>query len=294
MMIWGEVFALASALSWALAVIFLRRSGERLPAFDLNLIKNLVGFALMIPTILLFNGVTLPDYSLADVLLVFISGLVGIAVADTWYLHALKLMGASRMGIVANLFSPFVILLSSVFLAEHMGVFQWLGFVLVMAGVLLVTWRVQRAERPAADVRKGAVIGVASILAMAIGVVMIKSILETRPFLWTVELRLLGGVAGMFVYVGVKHRWHGIIINIRQPQPWGEILLASFLAAYLSLILWLAGYKLIEASVASVLNQTNGTFIVFLAWLMLGEKISRRKFAGVLLTLGGVTAMLSL
>jgi drug/metabolite transporter (DMT)-like permease len=71
-------------------------------------------------------------------------------------------------------------------------------------------------------------------------------------------------------------------------------LLASFLAAYLSLILWLAGYKLIEASVASVLNQTNGTFIVFLAWLMLGEKISRRKFAGVVLTLGGVTAMLSL
>lgn len=293
-MIWGEVFALASALSWALAVILLRRSGERLPAFELNLIKNLVGFALMIPTILLFNGVTLPDYSLADVLLVFSSGLVGIAVADTWYLHALKLMGASRMGIVANLFSPFVILLSSVFLAEHMGVFQWIGFVLVMAGVLLVTWRVQRAERPAADVRKGAVIGVASILAMAIGVVMIKSILETRPFLWTVELRLLGGAVGMFVYLGIKRRWSGIIANIRQPQPWGEILLASFLAAYLSLILWLAGYKLIEASVASVLNQTNGTFIVFLAWLMLGEKISRRKFAGVVLTLGGVTAMLSL
>jgi len=293
-MSWGEGFSLASALSWALAVILLRRSGERLPAFELNLIKNLIGFAMMIPTILLFDGLALPAYSGADVLMVFLSGLIGIAMADTWYLHALKLMGASRMGIVANLYSPFVILLSSVFLAEHMGYFQWVGFALVMAGVLLVTWRVHKAERQVADVKKGVLIGVASILAMALGVVMIKGILETRPFLWTVELRLLGGVVGMFAYVRVKRSWQSVVNNIRQPQPWGVIVLASILAAYLSLLLWLAGYRLIEASVASVLNQTNGSFIVFLAWLMLGEKLSLRKIAGVGLTLGGVVIMLSL
>jgi len=57
------------------------------------------------------------------------------------------------------------------------------------------------------------------------------------------------------------------------------------------LLLWLAGYKLIDASVASVLNETNGAFIILLAWLMLGEKISRRKLAGISLTLGGVLIM---
>jgi hypothetical protein len=34
---WGEVFALSSSLVWALAVILFRRSGETLPAFELNL-----------------------------------------------------------------------------------------------------------------------------------------------------------------------------------------------------------------------------------------------------------------
>ena len=70
------------------------------------------------------------------------------------------------------------------------------------------------------------------------------------------------------------------------------ISLASFFGAYLALILWLAGYKLIDASVASVLNETNVAFIVFLAWLMLGEQINRRKLAGLALTIGGVVIMM--
>ncbi|MFV1998562.1 MAG: EamA family transporter [Acidiferrobacterales bacterium] len=51
---------------------------------------------------------------------------------------------------------------------------------------------------------------------------------------------------------------------------------------------------MIDASVASVLNETNGAFIVLLAWLMLGEKMSRRKLAGISLTLGGVVVMMSM
>ena len=116
---WGEFFALSSALTWALAVILLRRSGETLPAFELNLFKNCFGLTLMIPTILLVDGWVLPDYTAMELLLVFVSGLFGIAVADTWYLNALNIMGASRTGIVSSLFSPFVIFLSVIFLGER-------------------------------------------------------------------------------------------------------------------------------------------------------------------------------
>jgi len=288
---WGEFFALSSALCWALAVILLRRSGETLPAFELNLFKNCFGLVLMVPTVLVFFGLKLPDYTVSELLIVFASGLIGIALADTWYLQALNLMGASRTGIVASLFAPFVILLSTVFLGERMVAWQWAGFFLVVAGVLLVTWRVNRSSVDGDDLRKGAVLGIGAMLMMAIGIVMVKEILESRPFLWTVELRLAGGVAGMMIFMLARGRWHTTMQSFRQPQPWGTIILASFLAAYLSLLLWLAGYKLIDASVASVLNETNGAFIILLAWLMLGEKISRRKLAGISLTLGGVLIM---
>jgi drug/metabolite transporter (DMT)-like permease len=90
----------------------------------------------------------------------------------------------------------------------------------------------------------------------------------------------------------VSGRWQSVKHNFSQPQPWGTVVFASFLGAYFALIMWLAGYKLIDASVASVLNETNVAFIVFLAWLMLGEKINRRKLFGLGLTLGGVIIMM--
>ncbi len=291
---WGEAFALASALGWAWAVILLRRSGETLPPFELNLFKNVLGFVLLIPTILIVDGLALPGYSLFDLMIVLTSGLLGIALADTWYLRALNLMGASRTGIVASLFSPFVILLSTVFLGERMVSWQWIGFSLVISGVLLVTWRVHRSEVDADDLRRGSLYGVGAMFMMAVGIVMVKEILETRPFLWTVELRMVGGITGMLVVMMFGGRWQRAKQSFTEPQPWGTVIGASFLAAYVALILWLAGYKLIDASVASALNETNGAFIVLLAWLMLGEKMSRRKLAGVSLTLAGVIVMVSM
>jgi len=290
---WGEFFALSSALVWALAVILFRRSGETLPAFELNLFKNVFGLVLLVPTILLVNGFMLPSYTSTELLLLFLSGLLGIAAADTWYLKALNVMGASRTGIVSSLFSPFVILLSAIFLGERLVSWQWLGFMLVMSGVLLVTWRSNRSVVETADVKKGVMYGVGAVFLMAAGVVMVKEILETRPFLWNVELRIVGGVSGMLIYMLVGRQWQSVKRNFSQPQPWGTVIVASFLGAYFALILWLAGYKLIDASVASVLNETNVAFIVFLAWLMLGEQINRRKLAGLGLTLAGVILLMS-
>jgi drug/metabolite transporter (DMT)-like permease len=290
---WGEFFALGSAMVWALAVILFRRSGETLPPFELNLFKNLVGLALLAPTIVLFEGLRLPDYSITELALVFVSGLLGIAVADTWYLRALNMMGASRTGIVSSLFSPFVILLSAVFLGERLGGWQWLGFLLVMSGVLLVTWRSNRVTVEPADVTRGVLYGAGAMFMMAAGVVMVKEILETRSFLWTVELRMVGGAAGMLLYILIYSRWQSVRHNFSQPQAWARVTFASFLGSYFALILWLLGYKLIDASVASVLNETNGSFIVFLAWLMLGEQINRRKVTGLCLTLGGVIIMMT-
>jgi drug/metabolite transporter (DMT)-like permease len=289
---WGELFALSSALVWAFAVILFRRSGETLPPFELNLFKNFVGLVLLVPTILLFEGFALPVYSLSEVTLLIVSGLLGIALADTWYFRALNMMGASRTGIVSSLFSPFVILLSAIFLGERLGPWQWLGFLFVMSGVLLVTWRSNRLLVDTADVKKGVIYGAGAVFMMAAGVVMVKEILETRSFLWSVELRMVGGGGGMLLYMLMNSQWQSVKRNFSQPQAWGRVTFASFLGSYFALILWLAGYKLIDASVASVLNETNVAFIVFLAWLMLGEQLNRRKLIGLCLTLGGVIIMM--
>ncbi len=287
----GEFFAVACAACWALAVVLFRRSGETLPAFELNLFKNLLSVALMVPTLLIFHGASLPGYSAGQWLIVVLSGIVGIAVADTWYLRALNLLGAGRTGVVAMMFSPFVIGLSILFLGEVLRGAQVAGFVLVLAGVALVTWRQGRREISSRAFGQGIALGIGSVFLMAIGIVMVKPILEEHEFLWTVGLRLAAGAAVMMLYVWLTRGVDVMMLHFRAEQPWPTIILASALGSYLSMILWLAGYKLTDASIVAVLNETAGVFIVVFAWLMLGEPMSRRKVAGMLLAFAGVSVI---
>ena len=289
---WGEFFALACAFCWALAIIQFRRVDNALPPFELNLFKNLVGFSLVLPTMLVFEGFELAAFSVQEIAVISLSGFLGIAVADTWYLRALSIMGAGRTGIVAGLLSPFVILLSVLFLGESLRGWQLGGFALVMGGILMVTWRQNRREIDAAHLRKGAFYGIGAVFFMAVGIVMVKEMLETRPFMMTAEIRLAGGTAGMLIYMVFRGRVKTVKQNFMKPLPWKLIISASILGSYISMMMWLAGYKLISASEASVLNETANAWIVLLAWLMLGESIGRRKVAGMLLTRAGGIIMI--
>jgi drug/metabolite transporter (DMT)-like permease len=289
---WGEFFALACAFTWALAVILFRRVGDALPPFELNLFKNVLGLGLILPTVAVIEGFQLSAFSLPEIGITLLSGYVGIAIADTWYLRALSSLGASRTGIVASLLSPFVILLSILFLGESLRGWQLAGFALVMGGILLVTWRQNRREIDASQLSKGAFYGVGAVFLMAVGVVMVKEILETRPFLWTAGIRLAGGVGGMLIYMAIRGRFESVKQQFMKPLPWKLIIAASILGAYVSMMMWLAGYKLIPASEASVLNETANAWIVLLAWLMLRESVGPRKLAGILMTSAGVIIML--
>jgi len=270
-----------------------RRSGETLPAFELNLFKNVLATALMVPTILLVDGISWPGYSSLEWLVVIVSGVVGIAVADTWYLRALNLMGASRTGVVASLYSPFVIIMSILFLGEALIWWQYFGFVLVLAGILLVTWRQNRRDVSLRAIRLGVAFGAGAVLMMATGIVLVKPILETESFMWTMGVRLAAGTVGMLLFLHATRGTARAMLHYRSSQPWMIIVIGSLLGSYLSMMLWLAGYKLTQASVASVLNETAAAFIVIFAWLFLGEDMNWRRLAGIAMTFSGVGLMVA-
>jgi drug/metabolite transporter (DMT)-like permease len=289
----GEFFSVACAACWAMAVVLFRRSGETLPAFELNLFKNVLATGLMVPTILLVDGISWPGYSPAEWGIVIVSGVVGIAVADTWYLRALNLMGASRTGVVASLYSPFVIVLSLLFLDEVLIWWQYFGFLLVLGGILLVTWRQNRRDVSLRAIRLGVAFGAGAVLMMAVGIVMVKPVLETQSFMWTMGVRLAAGTLGMLLFLRATAGFSRAMLHYRSAQPWTIIVIGSLLGSYLSMMLWLAGYKLTQASVASVLNETAASFIVLFAWLFLGEEMNWRRVAGIALTFSGVAMMVA-
>lgn len=308
----GEIFSLLSAMTWAVGVILYRQLVRGLPALTLNFNKNLLVLVMLVPLPFVLHGTASPWMPWSDALIAMASGFLGIAVADTLYFVALARLGAGRMGVIGNAYSPMVIVLSLLWLGERMGPWQVAGFMLVMAGVLVIAKRPSPAPvvvgepvpppdplpapEPATAGKElgyasAVLIGLGAIVLMSVAIVMVKPVLEAQMLGWVTLLRVLGALLGLIIIAALRGQLELLRARGRR-IGWKMLLLAAFFGQCLSMVLWLAGYKYAPASIAAVLNETASVFILLLAWWWLREPLGRRGIVGVALTLPGVALML--
>lgn len=287
----GELLSLLSAAAWAVGVILYRQLGATLPPLQLNLLKNLLVMGMVAIAVPLVHGFALPAFTAAQVAIAMASGVIGIAIADTLYFRALNQLGAGRMGVLGNFYSPAVIVLSVLFLDERLTLVQLVGFGLVSLGVFLVAERRPDDAGNGRDLLRGLAIGFIAILLMAVAIVMVKRTLEAQPLLWVTGLRMGGAVVGLLL-LGLLMRRGLPLLPPASTVPWRKLVAAAFVGQFLSMVFWLGGYKFTSASVAAILNESSSVFILLLAWAWLKEPLTRRALAGVALTIAGVACML--
>lgn len=283
----GESLSLFSALLWALAIIFFRKSGRRVHPLSLNMFKNLLAFGLFIPTVYVFGETLLRPAPAQIYLLLLVSGFIGIAIGDTLLFGSLNNLGAGLSAIVVCLYSPFIISLSLIFLKEKLTALQILGAIMIIGAVLIATIRREKRTERSTQLVKGVILGILASASMAIGVVIMKPILEASPLVWTTLVRLCGGIIGLaFVFLFYPQR-RTLIDSLTTTRSWTHTIVGSLIGAYAAMFVWLGGMKYTQASVASALNQTSTIFIFVFAALLLKERMNLRKTIGVVLAFAG-------
>ncbi|HVP12717.1 MAG TPA: DMT family transporter [Phycisphaerae bacterium] len=291
----GETCAVLTALTWAFALVFFKRSGDRVQPLALNLFKNTVGLALLFLTLLVLwiaghgeEDIMARRDAHHEIGILFLSGFIGIALADTIFFYALNLIGVGIVAIVDCLYSPLIILFSVLMLSEKLGRFQYIGAALVLCGVLVSSRLAPPRRRTRGQLILGITMGASSMAMMAFGIVLAKPVLEGYPLFWATTLRLLAGTLSLAVF-GLCLPERKVLFSVFRPsRVWKSCLPGSILGAYASLVFWIAGFKYIEASIAGILNQTSTMFAIILATLMLKEEFTRRKLLAVSLALAGV------
>ena len=283
----GEILALACAIIWATAVILFRKSGETVPPLGLNLFKNVLALVLFVPTSLVL-GVTLwPHAPANEYLLLSASGVIGIAISDTLFFKSLNLLGAELSAIVDCLYSPFIIGLSVLFIHESISGFQLFGVLLIVSAVLAISGIGDKKNIARHDLILGVVLGILAMASMAVGIVMIKPLLNRSPLLWVVEVRLLAGCVGLGLYLLIHPRGKKIISSVLSMRNWQYMLPGSFLGAYLAMVVWMGGMKYTQASIASALNQTSNVFVFILAAVFLREPVNFVRVLAIILAFSG-------
>ena len=283
----GPILALATAVSWAIAVVLFKKSGEHVHPIGLNLFKAVLAAVLLAPTIWLSTETFFRDVPLWEWALVFSSGVLGIGIADTFLFKSLNVIGAGRLAVVDCLYSPFVIALSILFLGERLSVWQFVGVVLIISAVLSITSERKMAPVNGVSIVKGVLLGALAIACTATSLVMVKPLLERSPLLWVTEVRMIGGVVVLLVVLSLHRRRREILRSVVSVGSWAFTLSGSFMGAYVATMLWLAGMKFTQASVAAALNQTSNIFIFVFAALFLKERVTLLRTLGILLGVGG-------
>lgn len=284
----GEAFSLGAAVVWAVAVIFLRRSGETTSPFALNLFRVGVSALLLLGVFVVSGESLLAAHPIEDYLWLALSGIVGIAVSDTLFHRCLNMVGAGINSIVDCLYSPFVAGLAFLMLGESLNVWQLFGMVLVIGGVVLTTRMVPPEGATHRDLVVGALWGVGAMATLALGIIWAKPVLERSSVLWATTFRQVASFVAM-APVAMAARNRREIWGVFRPRAdWRFTVPGTILGSFLALLLWLAGMKYTQAGIAAVLNQTSIVIILILAAIFLHEPFTGRRWVAAGLALIGI------
>ncbi|MCH8968572.1 MAG: DMT family transporter [Planctomycetes bacterium] len=296
----GQLCALLTAVTWASSMVLFKRSGETIPPLALNAFKNVVGLTLLIITLGVAGApvAELRGHTGREVLILLLSGFIGIAVADTLFFYALNQVGVGIQSIVDCLYSPLVILFAWLLLQERLTISDYIGATFVLSGVAISTRHQVPPDRTRRQLVKGILVGGSAMALMAGAIVMAKPVLsgvevagqpksEGFPLIWATMLRMIAGTLPLLGW-GWLTRRRALVAAFRPSAAWKFALPASVLGAYVSMILWIAGFKYAQAGKAAVLNQTSSIIAILLAAIFLKEQLTRRKMLAITLSMIGV------
>lgn len=315
----GEGAALLAAFLWAAATLMFGKMGRQLSPLVLNLVKGVFALALLLLTILIQMGVAqTPALPLVSVVLLVLSGGLGIGLGDTAYFSAINTLGARKALLLETLAPPMSAVLAWFFLAERLPLSAIAGILITLVGIAwVISERVPGDPLPAT--RKGLQIALLSTFCQAAGAVLSRAALAetTVSPLWSSLIRLAAGLvfmAGLVIvrpqYLEVRpvthhpsqvtasnvssdlsNRWRAAIASLKSPRLLCGVVIASFIGTYLGIWLQQTALKYTAAGIAQALLATSPLFVLPMA-AVLGEKISQRAVLGVAIALCGVWLLL--
>ncbi len=293
----GELLSLTCALLWAFTVILFKRA-EHLSSGQINLMKNVLAWVLIGLT---FAGVAIMRgtgfdmaRSTGDWLRLIVSGVLGLAIGDLVFLEGLRRVGPSMMAIVDCAYAPTVVLVSVAMNGESVTAQFTVGACLVLVGVAIASLPDGRGDlggRPRTQVVSGVLIGLVAVIIMGFGIALAKPALDRSDVLEAAFVRISAALVVQLLFTGMSAEGRTHFALLASWPAWKRVIPPGVLGSYVSMIVWIAGFKYTLGAVAAVINQSSSVFTLLLARLIYGERLSPIRAIGAAMSLIGVVVV---
>jgi drug/metabolite transporter (DMT)-like permease len=286
----GEIAALTAALLWAVSSVIYSRLGLKIPPLQLNLYKGIIAIAFIVITLFL-QGAAFTNLSTSTIVLLTLSGIIGIGLGDTAYFTALNSLGARRTLLLETASPPMGALLALIFISEQLSPSVWCGILLTIIGIAWVISERNPVDRISVS-RQGIIWGILAAIAQATGAVISRFALlqsDISPLESTL-IRLVGGTIIVICLLFLPVAKQAEVKWQLSGRSLGIIAIAAFGSTYLGIWLQQTSLKFAPTGIAQTFLATSPLFILPIVALQ-GERISLRAILGVVVSLGGIAIM---
>ncbi|KWX84758.1 hypothetical protein AMQ83_28820 [Paenibacillus riograndensis] len=276
----GLILLFAATLFWAGNYICGRYLGPALPATLLNTIRWIFS-AILLWGLLKIRQQKLPIFSKWKEFSVL--GFLGIFAFSTLNYEGLKLVSASRAGMITAIIPILILICTSLILKEKVRLLAWIGSAVSIAGIIILFQG--KASNLVGDTSViGDIMILLSCVAWSLYTVQGKKYGDSAdPLTLTAGAAVYGSLFSAISCIG-NVNVDSIHMN---SMAWICIVYVSTFASVAAYFAWNAGVKLIGASRAAPFINLLPIWTVILGIVLLGEHVSILSFAGGLIALTG-------
>jgi len=285
----GASCALASALTWTLSGLLVRRLQDRFSSLALSALRSILGGGLLLGGLLVTTGPAgLAAVSPGALVLLTASIVLAVIVGDTVFFESTRSLGLARAMTISMSYPVASALLAAAVLGEPITPAIAAGSLLTLGGLALIV-----LSRDGAEVRperywpgvRGATL---ASLAWAVSVILLRAPLREMDALAAQAIRL--PLAGLLL-CAMPRVWDAAdTLRRAPPGVLVTVLLLGGLSA-VSSILFVVGVKHAGVAVATVLSAASPMFALPLGMLVLGERPRAAAVLGTAVTVAGVVVL---
>jgi drug/metabolite transporter (DMT)-like permease len=256
----------------------------------MTLVKGVIGIVLLLAVLCLTGSSTMETEA---VLCLSVSGILGIAIADTLFFAALQGLGPVAIVVFFMMGQLVTALMALCWLGEMPSIQSWLGIGITLAGVGAVLWPSlgSNASLKRTGMR-GLLLGSASMLCMSASTVVAKPALDSVSTITATLIRMIAGTMSVLLFGLVTHRVRQWLSPVRSMRLIIRFVLSVAVVTFGGFWLSLVSIKYLDVAIASTLSATEPLFVIPLALVFFNERISLLESLGAICASIGVMLLI--
>ena len=293
----GGLAALGTSVLWAATSTFFTFAAREVGSLALNRVRLLLATLFLAITHLALNGALIPQDVHPQAWFWFgLSGIIGLALGDAFLFQAFVWIGPRLSMLLMSLAPVISMIVSWVFLAEHLTLLQVSGIGITVVGVSMVILdrkSINRTDSQTRDYFKGLLFGFGGAMGQALGLVTSKMGLSTglSPLSGNL-IRMVSAAVIMWLYALLMNQAKSTLDSVRYSgQARTFLLMGAVTGPFLGVWLSLVAIQHISVGIASTLMSLPPILLLPVGKILFKERIGLKAVVGTLAAISGVAIL---